>query len=121
MPNGCLHLVFFVFCEFCITVVITRSRLHRHKVESDGKHSKGPAKCIPRGWQEATASKDPLVKRSKYLGVQRANNVYPKGLARGDCIQRPPDREVQIPRGLKGQQGVSQWVGKGNSKGKSKG
>ena len=47
--------------------------------------------------------------------------MYPKGLARGDCIQRPPDREVQIPRGLKGQQGVSQEVGKGNSKGKSTG
>ena len=64
------------------------------------------------GWQDATASKDALVKRSKHIGVQRANNVYPKGLARGDCSQRPPGKEIQIHRGLKGQQGVSQGFGK---------
>ena len=38
--------------------------------------------------------------------------MYPKELARGDCIQRPPGKEVQIHRGLKGQQGVSQGFGK---------
>ena len=25
--------------------------------------------------------------------------MYPKGLAKGECIQRPPGKEVQIPKG----------------------
>ena len=85
----------------------------RHEAKGRYSREEATAKAKAKGWQEATASKDPLVKRSKYIGVSRADKVYPKGLAGGECIQRPPGKEVQIHRGFKGQQVVSQGVGKG--------